>query len=193
MTLLSVRLTGVRIRSTLRYTEGACSCSCGLPAARNEERDRLRPLLRHDLVGQRPRLLRRPGAAPSSRHGQARLRKVNQRLLQLLLFGSLAVVWLVPVDAVLSLPFAARLATAMPPGLHPDLLRQPRPSGTTLGGPDLRVRREALAGGAIEYLALVTGYQALLLVVAACTSAASSPCASRGGIRRLLSPSHRRL
>lgn len=48
VTLLSVCLTGVRIRSTLRYTD-MFLLGRGLHTARNEERDRLRPLLRSTL------------------------------------------------------------------------------------------------------------------------------------------------
>ncbi|MFI6858217.1 spermidine synthase [Streptomyces sp. NPDC050416] len=171
VTLLSVRLTGVRIRSALRYTDmfllGAAFL---LLETKNVIGFALyfgTTWLVNALVffGVLVAVL----AAVEVRR---RLRKVNQLLLQLLLFGSLAVVWLVPVDAVLSLPFAARLAAAIALAFTPifcaNLIFSDRlalaPDPTSAFGANLL---GAMTGGAIEYLALVTGYQALLLVVAA--------------------------
>jgi hypothetical protein len=170
VTLLSVRLTGVRIRSTLRYTDmfllGAAFL---LLETKNVIGFALyfgTTWLVNALVffGVLVAVL----AAVEVRR---RLRKVNQLLLQLLLFGSLAVVWLVPVSAVLSLPFAARLAAAIALAFTPifcaNLIFSDRlalaPDPTSAFGANLL---GAMTGGAIEYLALVTGYQALLLVVA---------------------------
>ncbi|MDQ0746041.1 hypothetical protein QF034_000272 [Streptomyces africanus] len=171
VTLLSVRLTGVRVRSTLRYTDmfllGAAFL---LLETKNVIGFALyfgTTWLVNALVffGVLVAVL----AAVEVRR---RLRKVNQLLLQVLLFGSLAVVWLVPTGAVLSLPFAARLAAAIALAFTPifcaNLIFSDRlalaPDPTSAFGANLL---GAMTGGAIEYLALVTGYQALLLVVAA--------------------------
>jgi hypothetical protein len=101
-----------------------------------------------------------------------RLRRVNMLVLQLMLFGSLAVAFLVPPQAVLSLPTAGRLAAAIALAFAPifcanlifsDRLAQAADPTSAFGANLLG----ALTGGALEYLALMTGYQALLLVVAA--------------------------
>ncbi|WP_244204303.1 spermidine synthase [Streptomyces africanus] len=171
VTLLSVRLTGVRVRNTLRYTDmfllGAAFL---LLETKNVIGFALyfgTTWLVNALVffGVLVAVL----AAVEVRR---RLRKVNRLLLQVLLFGSLAVVWLVPTSAVLSLPFAARLAAAIALAFTPifcaNLIFSDRlalaPDPTSAFGANLL---GAMTGGAIEYLALVTGYQALLLVVAA--------------------------
>ncbi|SEL16566.1 Spermine/spermidine synthase [Streptacidiphilus jiangxiensis] len=111
-----------------------------------------------------------------------RLRNVSRLLLQVLLFASLAVAWLVPAHAVLALPVAGRLAAATALAFAPifcaNLLFSDRlaeaPDPTSAFGANLL---GALTGGALEYLALVIGYQSLLLVVAllylgACTAMA---------------------
>ncbi len=171
VTLLSVRLTGVRIRGTLRYTDMfLLGAAFMLLETKNVIGFALyfgTTWLVNALVffGVLVAVL----AAVEVRR---RLRKVNQLLLQLLLFGSLAVVWLVPTGAVLSLPFAARLAAAIALAFTPifcaNLIFSDRlalaPDPTSAFGANLL---GAMTGGAIEYLALVTGYQALLLVVAA--------------------------
>lgn len=171
VTLLSVCLTGVRIRSTLRYTD---MFLLGAAFILLETKNVLgfalyfgTTWLVNALVffGVLVAVL----AAVKVRR---RLRKVDRPMLQLLLFGSLAVVWLVPASAVLSLPFAARLAAAIALAFTPifcaDLIFSDRlalaPDPTAALGANLL---GAMAGGVTEYLALVTGYQALLLVVAA--------------------------
>jgi hypothetical protein len=99
------------------------------------------------------------------------MRRVNQGALQLLLFATLAVAWLVPAHLVLALPFAARLAAAIVLAFAPifcaNLIFSDRlalaADPTAAFGANLI---GALVGGTLEYLALLTGYQALLLVVA---------------------------
>lgn len=100
-----------------------------------------------------------------------RMRRVNQPALQLTLFATLAVSWLVPTHLVLGLPFAARLVAAIALAFAPifcaniifsDRLAAASDPTAAFGANLLG----ALTGGTLEYLALVTGYQALLLVVA---------------------------
>jgi hypothetical protein len=170
VTLLSVRLTGVRIRSTFRYTDMfLLGAAFMLLETKNVIGFALyfgTTWLVNALVffGVLVAVL----AAVEVRR---RLRRVNQLLLQLLLFSCLAVAWLVPAHAVLSLPFAGRLACAIALAFAPifcaNLIFSDRlassPDPTSAFGANLL---GALTGGALEYLALVTGYQALLLVVA---------------------------
>ncbi|MGW0611402.1 spermidine synthase [Streptomyces sp. NPDC002788] len=171
VTLLSVRLTGVRVRSTLRYTDMfLLGAAFMLLETKNVIGFALyfgTTWLVNALVffGVLVAVL----AAVEVRR---RLRRVKQLLLQLMLFGSLAVVWLVPAGAVLSLPYPARLAAAIALAFTPifcaNLVFSDRlalaPDPTSAFGANLL---GAMTGGAIEYLALVTGYQTLLLVVAA--------------------------
>ncbi|MER7788274.1 spermidine synthase [Streptomyces sp. NPDC097640] len=100
-----------------------------------------------------------------------RMRRVNQTALQLALFATLAVSWLVPTHLVLGLPFAARLAAAIALAFAPifcaniifsDRLAAASDPTSAFGANLLG----ALVGGTLEYLALITGYQALLLLVA---------------------------
>ncbi|GAB2892139.1 hypothetical protein GCM10027074_70340 [Streptomyces deserti] len=171
VTLLSVRLAGVRIRSTFRYTD---MFLLGAAFMLLETKNVIGFALYFGttwlvnalvFIGVLLSVL----AAVELRR---RLRRVNQVLLQLLLFGSLAVAWLVPAQAVLSLPFAGRLAAAIALAFAPifcaNLIFSDRlalaPDPTSAFGANLL---GAMTGGALEYLALVTGYQALLLVVAA--------------------------
>ncbi|WP_234383350.1 spermine/spermidine synthase domain-containing protein [Streptomyces dysideae] len=170
VTLLSVRLTGVRIRRTFRYTDMfLLGAAFMLLETKNVIGFALyfgTTWLVNALVffGVLLSVL----AAVEVRR---RLRRVNQLLLQLMLFGSLAVAWLVPAQAVLSLPFAGRLAAAIALAFAPifcaNLIFSDRlalaPDPTSAFGANLL---GALTGGALEYLALVTGYHALLLVVA---------------------------
>ncbi|MFE9773683.1 spermidine synthase [Streptomyces sp. NPDC005931] len=170
VTLLSVRLAGVRIRSTVRYTDmfllGAAFMLLETKSVTGFALYFGTTWLVNALVffGVLVAVL----AAVEVRR---RLRRVNQLLLQLLLFASLAVAWLVPAQAVLSLPFAGRLAAAIALAFAPifcanlifsDRLAQAADPTSAFGANLLG----ALTGGALEYLALVTGYQALLLVVA---------------------------
>ncbi|WP_217207029.1 spermidine synthase [Streptomyces sp. AC550_RSS872] len=170
VTLLAVRVTGVRIRSTFRYTDMfLLGAAFMLLETKNVIGFALyfgTTWLVNALVffGVLLSVL----AAVEVRR---RLRRVNQLLLQLLLFGSLAVAWLVPTQAVLSLPPVGRLAAAIALAFAPifcaNLIFSDRlalaPDPTSAFGANLL---GALTGGALEYLALLTGYQALLLVVA---------------------------
>jgi SAM-dependent methyltransferase len=170
VTLLSVRLTGVRIRSVVRYTDmfllGAAFLLLETKNVINFALYFGTTWLVNALVFIGVLL-----AVLAGVEVRRRLLRVNQLLLQLLLFGTLAVAWLVPAHAVLSLPFAARLAAAIALAFAPifcaNLIFSDRlalaPDPTSAFGANLL---GALTGGALEYLALVTGYQALLLVVA---------------------------
>ena len=93
------------------------------------------------------------------------------RLMYVVLFGSLALAWLVPASWVLSLPFPARLVVAILLAFLPIMAANiifakrfessTHPAtafGTNLLG--------AMIGGCLEYAALATGYR--LLVICAC-------------------------
>ncbi|QWB28036.1 spermidine synthase [Streptomyces koelreuteriae] len=170
VTLLSVRLAGVRIKKTIRYTDmfllGAAFL---LLETKNVIGFALyfgTTWLVNALVFIGVLL-----AVLAAVEVRRKLRHVNQILLQLLLFGSLAAAWLVPAQAVLALPFPARLASAIALAFAPifcaNLIFSDRlalaPDPTSAFGANLL---GALTGGALEYLALMTGYQTLLLVVA---------------------------
>ncbi|WP_329185152.1 spermidine synthase [Actinacidiphila glaucinigra] len=170
VTLISVRLAGVRLRGTLRYADmflmGAAFL---LLETKNVIGFALyfgTTWLVNALVFIGVLL-----AVLAAVEVRRRMRRLNQTALQILLFVTLAVGWLVPVQAVLSLPFAARLAAAVALAFAPifcanlifsdRLARSPDPTsafGANLLG--------ALTGGALEYLALLTGYRALLILVA---------------------------
>ncbi|WP_251057447.1 hypothetical protein [Streptomyces sp. ISL-94] len=170
VTLLSVRLTGVRIRSTVRYADmfllGAAFMLLETKNVINFALYFGTTWLVNAFVFIGVLL-----AVLAGVEVRRRLPRVNQLLLQLLLFGTLAVAWFVPADAVLALPFAPRLAAAIAlafaPIFYANLIFSDRlalaPDPTSALGANLL---GALTGGALEYLALVTGYQALLLVVA---------------------------
>lgn len=170
VTLLAVRLAGVRIRSTVPYTDMfLMGAAFMLLETKNVIGFALyfgTTWLVNALVFIGVLL-----AVLAAVEVRRRLRQVNQPLLQLLLFGTLAVAWLVPAHAVLSLPFPGRLAAAVTLAFAPifcaNLIFSDRlalaPDPTSAFGANLL---GALTGGALEYLALVTGYQALLLVVA---------------------------
>ncbi|MFC9299103.1 spermidine synthase [Streptomyces sp. NPDC057011] len=170
VTLLSVRLTGVRIRSTVRYADmfllGAAFMLLETKNVINFALYFGTTWLVNALVFIGVLL-----AVLAGVEVRRRLPRVNQLLLQLLLFATLAVAWLVPAHAVLSLPFPARLAAAIALAFAPifcaNLIFSDRlalaPDPTSAFGANLL---GALTGGALEYLALVTGYQTLLLVVA---------------------------
>ncbi|MFJ5840465.1 spermidine synthase [Streptomyces shenzhenensis] len=170
VTLVSVRLTGVRIRRVVRYTD---MFLMGAAFMLLETKNVIGFALYFGttwlvnalvFIGV---LLAVLGAVEVRR----RLRRVNQLVLQLLLFASLAVAWLVPVQTVLSLPFLGRLAAAIALAFAPiffaNLIFSDRlalAADPTSGfGANLL---GSMVGGLLEYLALVTGYQALLLVVA---------------------------
>ncbi|MFI2206652.1 spermidine synthase [Streptomyces sp. NPDC020192] len=170
VTLLAVRLTGVRIRNTVRYTDMfLMGAAFMLLETKNVIGFALyfgTTWLVNALV-----FIGVLFAVLAAVEVRRRLRRVSQLPLQLLLFGTLAAAWLVPAHAVLSLPFAGRLAAAIALAFAPifcaNLIFSDRlalaADPTSAFGANLL---GALAGGALEYLALVTGYQALLLVVA---------------------------
>ncbi|GGS16095.1 hypothetical protein Snoj_30170 [Streptomyces nojiriensis] len=170
VTVASVRLAGVRLRNTVRYTDmfllGAAFMLLETKNVINFALYFGTTWLVNALVFIGVLL-----AVLAGVEVRRRLPRVKQPLLQLLLFGSLAVAWLAPADAVLSLPFAARLAAAVALAFAPiffaNLIFSDRlalaPDPTSAFGANLL---GALTGGALEYLALVTGYQALLLVAA---------------------------
>jgi hypothetical protein len=88
-----------------------------------------------------------------------------------LLLAALAVAWLVPPSALLDLPVALRFAAAVTLAVAPVFLAnlvfaqrfRDVASSTTAFGANLL---GAMVGGLIEYVSLLIGYRALLLVVA---------------------------
>ncbi|UXY25271.1 spermidine synthase [Streptomyces sp. HUAS TT20] len=170
VTLLAVRLVGVRIRSTVRYTDMfLMGAAFMLLETKNVIGFALyfgTTWLVNALVFIGVLL-----AVLAAVEVRRRLRRVSRLPLQIVLFGTLAVAWLVPAHAVLALPFAGRLAAAIALAFAPifcaNLIFSDRlalaSDPTSAFGANLL---GALTGGALEYLALVTGYQALLLVVA---------------------------
>lgn len=170
MTVLSVRLTGVRIRRTVRYTDMfLMGAAFMLLETKNVIGFALyfgTTWLVNALVFIGVLL-----AVLAAVEVRRRLRAPNRTVLQLLLFATLAVAWLVPAHLVLALPVAPRLAAAIALAFAPifcaNLLFSDRlalaPDPTAAFGANLL---GALTGGTLEYLALLTGYQALLLVVA---------------------------
>ncbi|MGW7529392.1 spermine/spermidine synthase domain-containing protein [Streptomyces sp. NPDC054783] len=170
VTLVAVRLTGVHIRRTLRYTD---MFLMGAAFMLLETKNVIGFALYFGttwlvnalvFIGV---LLAVLGAVEARR----RMQRVSRLPLQLLLFGTLAIAWLVPAHVVLSLPFPGRLAAAIALAFAPifcaNLIFSDRlalaPDPASAFGANLL---GALTGGVLEYLALVTGYQALLLVVA---------------------------
>jgi hypothetical protein len=91
--------------------------------------------------------------------------------LYLLLLASLALAWVVPPDALLELAMAPRFVVASTLAFLPiffaNLIFTQRfkavSSSATAFGANLL---GAMVGGILEYMALITGYRALLLVVA---------------------------
>ena len=88
------------------------------------------------------------------------------------LFVSVAIAWAVPLEALLGLDFVPRFAAAVALGFTPvfianlvfaDRFRDVGASGVAFGTNLLG----AIVGGVLEYGALVIGYRALLIVVAA--------------------------
>ncbi|MFK4264419.1 spermidine synthase [Streptomyces milbemycinicus] len=170
VTVVSVRLTGVRVRRTVKYTD---MFLLGAAFMLLETKNVIGFALYFgttwlvNAIVFAGVLLAVLGAVETRR----RMRRVNQSVLQLLLFATLAVSWLVPTHWVLGLPVAARLIAAIALAFAPifcaNLIFSDRlaaaPDPTAAFGANLL---GALTGGTLEYLALVTGYQALLLVVA---------------------------
>lgn len=100
-----------------------------------------------------------------------RVRFRRPQLLYVALFVSLAAAWVVPTHLVLGLPYLLRFAAAailaFAPIFFANLIFSQRfrdaENSTTAFGANLL---GAMVGGLIEYLALVTGYRALLVVAA---------------------------
>jgi len=107
-------------------------------------------------------------AVETARH----VRLPHPTILYTALFAALAVAWLVPPDSLLSLDpvprFFAAVALAFAPIYLANLVFAQRFGGsissTTAFGANLL---GAMVGGVLEYLALITGYRFLLVVVAA--------------------------
>ena len=110
--MVSVRLAGVRLRGTLRYADMfLLGAAFMLLETKNVIGFALyfgTTWLVNALVFIGVLL-----AVLAAVEVRRRLRRLNQTALQILLFVALAVGWLVPAQAVLSLPFAARLAAAV--------------------------------------------------------------------------------
>ena len=171
VTLASVRLTGVRLRRTVRYADMfLLGAAFMLLETKNVIGFALyfgTTWLVNAMVFAGVLV-----AVLSAVEVRRRIRKLNQLALQLLLFATLAVSWLIPAHLVLGLPFAGRLAAAIALAFAPifcaNLIFSDRlavaSDPTAAFGANLL---GSLVGGTLEYLALVTGYQALLLVVAA--------------------------
>jgi hypothetical protein len=100
-----------------------------------------------------------------------RIRLPRAPVLYALLLGALALAWAVPQESLLSLApwprFAAAAALAFAPIFLANLVFAQRfravASSTTAFGANLL---GAMAGGVLEYLALITGYRMLLVLVA---------------------------
>jgi SAM-dependent methyltransferase len=118
-----------------------------------------------------------------------RFRTPPLRLMYVVLFGSLALAWLVPASWVLSLPFPARLVVAILLAFLPIMAANiifakrfessTHPAtafGTNLLG--------AMIGGCLEYAALATGYR-WLLVICACLYLAAYLITPRESDRRI--------
>lgn len=170
VTLVSVRLTGVRLRRTARYVDMfLLGAAFMLLETKNVIGFALyfgTTWLVNAMVFAGVLV-----AVLCAVEVRRRLRRVNQLVLQLMLFASLAIAWLIPSHLVLGLPFAPRLAAAIALAFAPifcaNLIFSDRLAATsdptaTFGANLLG----SLFGGTLEYLALLTGYQALLLVVA---------------------------
>lgn len=171
VTVLSVRLTGVRVRHTVRYTDmfllGAAFMLLETKSVIGFALYFGTTWLVNALVFIGVLL-----AVLAGVEVRRRMRRLNQPVMTLVLLATLAVAWLVPAESVLALPFAGRLAAAIALAFAPifcaNLIFSDRlasaPDPTAAFGANLL---GALTGGTLEYLALLTGYQTLLLVVAA--------------------------
>jgi hypothetical protein len=106
-----------------------------------------------------------------------RVRLPDRRVLYGLLLASLALAFVVPSSFLLSLPgpvrFVVAVAVAFAPIFVANLVFAERfadtAASTTAFGANLL---GAMVGGLLEYLSLITGYRALLLVVALAYAAA---------------------
>jgi hypothetical protein len=106
-----------------------------------------------------------------------RYRAKRPSLLYLALLAALAIAWLLPAASLLHLDFWPRLAVAATVAFLPIFLANLvfagrfRDVGDSTGAFGANLLG-AMVGGLVEYVALLTGYQALLLVVAALYGAA---------------------
>lgn len=118
-----------------------------------------------------------------------RVRFRRPALLYAPLFAAVALAWVIPPESLLGLDFVPRFAAAVALGFTPvfianlvfaDRFRDVGSSGIAFGTNLLG----AIVGGVLEYGALVTGYRALLIVVAALyapsRSSGVAPISSRG-------------
>jgi spermidine synthase len=118
-----------------------------------------------------------------------RFRTPPLRFMYVVLFGSLALAWLVPASWVLSLPFPARLVVAILlaflPIMSANIIFAKRFESSahpvTAFGANLL---GAMIGGCLEYAALATGYR-WLLVICACLYLAAYLITPRGSDRRM--------
>jgi hypothetical protein len=99
-----------------------------------------------------------------------RIRLPHPAILYGLLIVSLAVAWLVPQESVLGLPVVARFlaggALAFAPVFLANLVFAQRFAGVETTGTAFAANLlGAMVGGALEYLALITGYRFLLILV----------------------------
>jgi spermidine synthase len=118
-----------------------------------------------------------------------RFRTPPLRFMYVVLFGSLALAWLVPASWVLSLPFPARLVVAILlaflPIMSANIIFAKRFESSahpvTAFGANLL---GAMIGGCLEYAALATGYR-WLLVICACLYLAAYLITPRGSDHRM--------
>ena len=145
-----------------------------VPAARDQERRAVRPALRHHLGGQRRRVRRACcSACWRAIEVARRVHIARPVLLYPALLAALALAWLVPGDVLLDLSpvprFVVGVTIAFLPIFVANLIFAVRFKGvgssTTAFGANLL---GAMVGGALEYLALILGFNALLGVVAVC-------------------------
>jgi hypothetical protein len=99
-----------------------------------------------------------------------RVRLPRPPMLYAVLIASLALAWLVPQDSLLALPVIARFlagsALAFAPIFLANLVFAQRFSDVHNSGTAFAVNLlGAMAGGALEYLSLITGYHVLLILI----------------------------
>lgn len=116
-----------------------------------------------------------------------RVRTVQSSRLYLALLAALIVAWLVPQEALLALPFAARFAAATVLAFAPIFLanlifaERFRSVGTSTVAFGANLLG-AMAGGILEYSSLILGYHSLLIIVAllyGCAFVLIQPAASK--------------
>ena len=174
--LVLVRLVGGPLRQMAPYTD-LFFMGGRVPAARDQERGAVRAALRHHLGGQRRRVRRRAAqraggdrGGPAGAHLAAPLAVCRAARRAGPGLGGAG-------DLLLDLPpvprFVAGVTIAFLPIFIANLLFAVRFKGvgssTTAFGANLL---GAMVGGALEYLALILGFNALLVIVALCYSLA---------------------